>query len=150
MQHIYENDLPIKLQIIVCNPRENEFICKDDDIQKIEELMKVMIGINAEVYASEIPPAIRASTVYIDGHAIWSATQSYQFQRSKNNKIELIRPKDSLIVTCDENNSKRDFDGIIKCFESEYDRLKSHSKHPQIDENGNIVYVKNEVSQNDK
>ena len=128
VQHIEEKNLPVNVKIIICNPIKNEFICNKNDYEKIRDLIDVMNRINAEIFLSDIPPAIRASTVYIKGEAIWSATQSYQFKRRSNEKIELTRPKESLIVTCDERNSKRDFNGIVKCFESEYDRLLESSK----------------------
>lgn len=139
VQHIEEKNLSIKIKIIICNPINNEFICNKNDLTKIKDLIEIMHRINAEIYLSDVPPAIRASTVYEKDEAIWSATQSYQFKRVSKNKIVLTRPKESLIVTCDEHNSKRDFNGIVKCFESEYERLLENSVHPTIDKDGNII-----------
>lgn len=144
VQHIEEKGLPIKLKIIVCNPKKNQFICNQNDLRKINELIDVMLRIKAEIYLSDIPPAIRASTVYVKGEAIWSVTQSYQFKRVSDKKIELTRPKESLIVTCDEHNSKRDFDGIVKCFQSEYERLLEKYLIPKKDNDGNIHYIKDD------
>lgn len=139
VQHIEEKNLSIKIKIIICNPIKNEFICNKNDLNKIKELIEIMHRINAEIYLSDIPPAIRASTVYEEDEAIWSATQSYQFKRISKNKIVLTRPKESLIVTCNEHNSKCDFNGIVKCFESEFERLSKNSIHPTIDKDGNII-----------
>lgn len=131
-QYIVEKKLPIKIKIVLCNPKKNEFINSDSDVAKIKELIKVMDQCGADIYLSDIPPTIRASTVYIQEKAIWSVMQSYQFQRGVDDCLELMRPKDSqdsLIVVCDENSSKRDFDGIVKCFESEFERLLNNSEH---------------------
>ncbi len=140
VQHIEEKNLSIKIKIIICNPIKNKFICNRNDSNKIKDLIEIMYRINAEIYLSDIPPAIRASTVYEKDEAIWSATQSYQFKRISKDKIILTRPKESLIVTCDEHNSKRDFNGIVKCFESEYERLLKNSVPPTIDSHGCIDF----------
>lgn len=179
VQQIYERNLPIKVKIIVCNPEKNEFICRRDDAGNIKNLIKSMLGHHAEVYVSDIPPAIRASAVYIrddedgteaaspavvsnqqvssrshvrvkeeedDGnrassHAVWCAIQSYQFTLGADRKIELSRPRKSLITTCDESSSKSDFEGIVKCFESEFNRLYNSSMIPDINANGDVVFV---------
>lgn len=135
-QYIAEKKLPIKIKIIICNPKKNEFINSNSDVSKIKELIKIMRKCGAEIYLSNIPPTIRASTVYIQENAIWSVMQSYQFQRGVNNCLELMRPRDSqdsLIVVCDKHSSKKDFDGIVKCFESEFERLLSNSEYLKVD-----------------
>lgn len=135
-QYIAEKKLPIKIKIIICNPQKNEFIHSNNDISKIKELIKVMHQNGAEVYLSNIPPTVRASTAYVHKNAIWSVMQSYQFNRGINNELELMRPKDSqdsLIIVGDEHSSKQDFDGIVKCFESEFKRLLKNSVHLKVD-----------------
>lgn len=125
VNHINEKRLKTRVKIIVCNPEKNQFICRANDDTRIRNHIKEMLeNPNIEVYVSDIPPAIRASTVYINGTPIWSATQSYQFTLSQNGHLELSRPKESLIATCSEKSSKRDFDGIIRCFETEFKTFK--------------------------
>ena len=140
--HIHAKRLPIKLEIIVCNPEKNDFICKKDDNQRIRsQIREMMVDNKADIYVSDIPPAIRASTVYVKDRPIWSATQPYQFERSKDGKLELFRPPISLIVTCDESSSKKDFDGVVKCFEDEFERLQKKSLKPALTENDEIIFI---------
>lgn len=102
----------------------------------------MMENSNIDVFVSDIPPAIRAATVYVEGTPIWSATQSYQFMLGNDNHLELSRPKESLIATCSEKSSKRDFDGIVRCFEREFKRLTDCSVFREQNHSGDVLFPK--------
>lgn len=140
VQHISEKSLNINVSIIVCNPKRNKFICRKDDEEKINQHIKHMLENDVTVFVSDIPPAIRASAVYVKGNPIWCAIQSYQFEKGESGKIEMVRPKESLIVTCNEGSSKSDFDGIVKCFENEYTRLENLSTNPTLSREKKVLY----------
>lgn len=131
VNHIYETHLPIKIEIIMCNPEENPEICLPSDDGKIRENCKRLLRNKAGVYVSDIPPAIRAATVYAEETAILVCVQSYEFKR-ENGKLTLDRPERSVIITCDERSLKVDFDGVVHYFENEYERLWQSSRKPQI------------------
>ncbi len=151
VNHIYEKRLPIKIEIIMCNPEENKEICLDADDRKIRENCKALLRNKAGVYVSDIPPAIRAATVYAGETAILVCVQSYQFKREKG-RLTLDRPESSVIITCDERSLKVDFDGVVHYFEKEYERLWQSSRKPQIkkDSNGEeeIVFAVFDKEQN--
>ena len=79
--------------------------------------------VTVEVYASNIPPSIRACVIYEQGRPIWGAMQSYRFEKRNDGGLSLQKPSRSLIAVCGDTSSQRDFSGMIKCFEEEFDYL---------------------------
>lgn len=144
VQHINSKQLKINVQMIMCNPNENSDICNDSDknmiCSQIEEMLKY--SCRPKIYVSTIPPTIRASTVYIDEKPIWSVTQAYTFRR-ENGKITYRVPERSVISVCDITRNKADMNDVVKCFDEEFKRLKSHSKKAIL-LNSQVIFVDRE------
>ena len=56
--------------------------------------------VTVEVYASNIPPSIRACVIYEQGRPIWGAMQSYRFEKRNDGGLSLQKPSRSLIAVC--------------------------------------------------
>lgn len=125
IEHIKEKGLKVKAKIIVYNPEAGYQICRSKDKEDICKHIRNMLSndVSVEVYASNIPPSIRACVIYEQGRPIWGAMQSYRFEKRNAGGLSLQKPSRSLIAVCGDTSSQRDFSGMIKCFEEEFDYL---------------------------
>ena len=146
IEHIREKGLKVKAKIIVYNPQADVSICKGTDYNDICKHIRNMLSsdIDVEVFASNIPPSIRACVIYEKDKAIWGAMQSYRFERKKGGGFSLKKPTKSLIATCGEDNCEKDFSGLISCFENEFKYLLKDCCKPEL-ENDNVKFKKKVV-----
>ncbi|TGY91155.1 hypothetical protein E5329_22570 [Petralouisia muris] len=125
VETIHREELRVKVKMIVCNPEENKDICEEGDKKDILKEIKRLLryGEEIEIFGASVPPAIRASVVYDrDNQPIWGTVQAYRFIREKG-VLKVEKPEDSLIIMCDKDDDEKDFEGMIKYFEEEYQRL---------------------------
>mgnify|MGYP001854835616 FL=1 len=69
--------------------------------------------------------------------------QSYRFERKRGGGFSLKKPTKSLIATCGEDNSEKDFSGLIDCFENEFKYLSKDCCKPELE--NDIVKFKKKV-----
>ncbi len=125
VETIHREELRVKVKMIVCNPEENKDICEEGDKKDILKEIKRLLryGEEIEIFGASVPPAIRASVVYDrNNQPIWGTVQAYRFIREKG-VLKVEKPEDSLIIMCDKDDDEKDFDGMIKYFQEEYQRL---------------------------
>lgn len=143
VQYIAENDKHIELEVILCRTEKNEWTRDDDDI--IADQIKYMLQNGFKVYASKIPPAIRAAVIYTsinknEKKPIWCSFQSYKLGYNEKGHITLQCPEHYPIHV---ENEKDDYDNLAKlvdAFEKEYLYLKKHSAEAMLTEKGEIGY----------
>ncbi len=143
VQYIAEKKKDIELEIILCRTEKNEWT--KDDNNMIATQIQYMLNNGFKVYASEIPPAIRAAVVYSlkDNNVkkpIWCSFQSYKLGYNEKGHITLQCPEHYPIYI---ENESGDCDNLVKlvdAFETEYLYLMEHSKEAMLIEEGKIGY----------
>lgn len=127
IEHVKEKKLKVQVEIIVYYPYGKECICRPTDTQDILHHIRKMLESETpvKVYATNIPPSIRACVISENGKAIWGAIQSYRFEKRNDGEISLVKPKESLIPVCGEYTANKDFNGLVRCFEEEFQYLKT-------------------------
>lgn len=125
IEHIKEKESKVKAEIIVYYPYGKECICRPTDRQDILQHIRRMLKseVSVKVYATNIPPSIRACVISKSGQAIWGAVQSYRFEKRNDGELSLVKPKESLIPVCGEKTINKDFNGLIRCFNEEFEYL---------------------------
>jgi uncharacterized coiled-coil protein SlyX len=156
IRHIAKLNRDIRVELIMFNAEDDEFISRPKDKEYIDRHIKELKGKKKEVtvYVSSDPPMLRASALYEGDTPVWTAVQSYQLRYRQDSvtengkttmekRLDLHRPDEddgSLIIICDKKSSKTDFDGVIRYFNGEFDRLMSNSKEAILTKRGNIEY----------
>lgn len=150
VQTIIKKHLDIQVKIIVFDPRNYVEIQKTSDNENIRKniIEWKENSDKIEVFATKIPPMIRAAVAYSEDdngvlHAIWGKIQAYRFRYDPvENKITPEKYKHSLIAVADERNSTaEDFNMLVQCFTEEFERLQRNSSNAGIDEDGNVVFL---------
>ena len=156
IRYIARLNRDIRVELVMFNAEDDEFISRPKDKEYIDRHIKELKGKKKEVavYVSSDPPMLRASALYEGDTPVWTAVQSYQLRYRQDSvtengkttmekRLDLHRPDEddgSLIIICDKKSSKTDFDGVIRYFNGEFDRLMSNSKEAILTKRGNIEY----------
>ena len=161
IRYIARLNRDIRVELVMFNAEDDEFISRPKDKEYIDRHIKELKGKKKEVdvYVSSDPPMLRASALYEGDTPVWTAVQSYQLRYRQDSVVEngkkilekrldLHRPDEddgSLIIICDKKSSKTDFDGVIRYFNGEFDRLMSNSKEAFLNRQGDIEYRERKV-----
>ena len=141
------------VDVIMYNVENGNLLSRNDDREQID---KHIIELKqrkpkAKIYMSDIPPLIRASALYVGEVPMWVAIQSYELQYNIKKEdgiakgyLDLYRPDNSLIIICDKESSKKDFDSVMNYFKKEFERLKAQSKEAVLTESGKVEYRERE------
>lgn len=141
LKHIIENKIHIGLEIVMCNPDKNVAICRNDDKERIDEqLLKLLKNCHTvRAYVSDIPPTIRAASIYVRNNPIWASIQPYHIERNHKGTLVFTRPTNSIIITCDESSNEAERQNVVDYFTKEFERLVEHSVEVRLTADGNGV-----------
>lgn len=134
IERLQEEDSQLKAEVIVYKPSDKNYLCCSTDKEDITQYIRKMLSGHADVkvYATNIPPSIRACVISDGGTPIWGAIQYYRFEKRKNGKFSLTKAKESLIPVCGRYTANKDFNGLVRCFNKEFEYLQSDCSEAKI------------------
>lgn len=117
----------VELEVVVCSPDVTLLDQRADKSVLLQVIQELITAKNIKVYASKIPPTIRAAVMYGEAnHLLWCSIQPYYLFDSEIYKLfrgEGLSPS----IIADEENELM-LHQLSETFEKEFERLKAASE----------------------